>query len=110
MVAAVLLAAGCMSTTGVVQYGDLPPEPTPGEQLQEILDWATADGSVDALEAKKQAQAVLRRPSDSEAYGEKISRAWTHAQAASQSGLEAQEKRRLWTLCSNELTHGPSGG
>lgn len=114
MIAAVFLAAGCGMSTGVVQYGDLPEDSartaTPAEQLQEILDWATADGSVTALEAKKQAQMVLRRPNDSEEYKETVSRAWTHAQAASRPDVDAREKEKLWVKCVNELTHGPSGG
>lgn len=112
MIAAVLWAAGCGMSTGVVQYGDLPEESTAtaAEQLQEILDWATADGSVTALEAKKQAQMVLRRPNDSEEYKETVSRAWTHAQAASRPDVETREKEKLWTACVSELTHGPSGG
>lgn len=115
MVAAALVVAGCgLSTTGVVQHGDLPDDSertvTPAEQLQEILDWAAADGSVTAIEAKKQAQMVLRRPDDSEAYKERVSRAWAHAQAASQPDLDARKREKLWVKCVNELTHGPSGG
>ena len=63
-----------------------------------------------ALEAKKQAQMVLRRPNDSEEYKESVSRAWTHAQSASRPNLEANKRERLWTACISELTHGPSGG
>lgn len=115
IVAVVLMAVGCGGmSTGVVQYGDLPEESertaTPAEQLQEILDWAAADGSVTAREAKKQAQMVLRRPNDSEEYKESVARAWGHAQAASQPDLDAREKEKLWVKCVNELTHGPSGG
>lgn len=115
IVAAILIAAGCgTSTTGLVKYGDLPDESartrTPAEHLQEILDWAAADGSVTALEAKKQAQMVLRRPNDSEAYKESVAKAWAHAQAASQPDLEAREREKLWVKCVSELTHGPSGG
>ena len=104
--AVVLLVAGCLSSGGVVQSGKLPEEPTPEEQLREVLDWAAADGSPMALEAKEQAGESLRRTTDSEANRKKISRAWTHAQAATRPGLESQEKDRLWRLCVNELTHG----
>jgi hypothetical protein len=115
MVAAVLVAAGCgMSTAGVVQHGDLPEEsdraPTSAAQLREILDWAAADGSVTALEAEKQAQMMLRRTDDSEAYKESVSRAWAHARAASQPDLDARKREKLWIKCVSELTHGPSGG
>ena len=109
LVVAVLLGAGCLSTGGVVQYGELPPEPTAEEQLREILDWAAVDGSPTAREAKQQAGANLRRTKESDAYRESVSRAWTHAQAATRPGLEAQEKERLWAACISELTHGPDG-
>jgi len=109
LVVAALLGAGCLSTGGVVQYGELPPEPAAEEQLREILDWATADGSPTALKAKQQAGANLRRTTESDADRERISRAWTHAQSATRVGLEAQEKERLWAACISELTHGPDG-
>jgi len=108
MVAVALLAAGCLVPSGVV-YEDPPPGPTPAELLQEILDWAAADGSATALDAKQAAQAVLHRPSDSEAYKDKISRAWTQAQAATKPGLQTGKKKRLWAACISELTHGPDG-
>lgn len=109
VLAAVLLGAGCLSTSGVVQYGDLPDGPTPEEQLREILDWADADGSPAALEARQQADTGLRRTTDADADRERISRAWTHARAAARPDLEPQEKERLWRLCANELTHGADG-
>ncbi|MHC4164459.1 MAG: hypothetical protein ACYSUM_20240 [Planctomycetota bacterium] len=93
----------------MVREGAPPPEPTAAEQLQEVLDWAAADGSPMAIEVQKKAQAVLRRPSDSETYREGVSLAWTHAQAATRAGLGAQEKERLWTACASELTHGAGG-
>ena len=108
MVAAVLLGAGCIVPSGVT-YDDPPEGPSAAELLQEILDWAEADGSATALDAKKAAQATLRRPSDSEEYRERVSRAWNHAQAAIQPGVRSGKKTRLWAACVSELTHGPDG-
>jgi hypothetical protein len=109
LVVALLLGTGCLSTGGVVQHGELPPGPTAEEQLREILDWAAADGSPTAIEVRKNAETRLRRATKSDADREKISRAWTHAQAATRPGLDAQEKERLWAACISELTHGPDG-
>jgi len=108
MVAVALVAAGCLAPSGV-SYDDPPEGPTSAELLQEILDWAEADGSATAMDAKKAAQGVLRSPSDSEDYKERVSRAWTHAQAAIQPGVQSGKKTRLWAACISELTHGPDG-
>jgi len=109
LVVALLLGAGCLGTSGVVQHGELPPEPTAAEQLREILDWAAADGSPTAIEVSRNAETRLGRATKSDADRERISRAWAHAQAATRPGLEAQEKERLWAACISELTHGPDG-
>jgi hypothetical protein len=115
VVAAALLAAGCLSsspTTSLVRQDDSepPPAPAPQDQLREIAEWARADDSPMAVEALEKAEASLRVASRTDAQRKSVSRAWTHAQAASKPGLDPAEKKRLWTLCANELTHGPSGG
>lgn len=117
---AVLLLAGCKtpSQQGVAQEGMWPHvECPPGSgipaalRLDEIMNWAQADGSPKALEARLKAEECGRdHVGVNETHCQEVFRAWSHAnEVATNPGLPPHEKEQLWQACVDELTHGPEG-
>jgi hypothetical protein len=117
---AVLLWAGCKTQTqqGVPQEGVWPHVDCPAGsgipaevRLDEITNWAQADGSPKAMEARTKAEECARdHVGVNDEHRQEVFQAWTHAkEVATNPGLPLPEKQQLWQACVDELTHGPEG-